>query len=116
MTRTGSPMKQTPSRDNSTTGLAGIRASSNIPTCLQPTGHTWRDRLRLLRTRQHRAATIQIGKGALEVLDLGQVESRDIGRAGMVNQIILMVVFRRIKPLERIYPGDDRTRKCVRLI
>src|SRR5450755_3811017 len=101
-------MKQTRSRDNSTTGSGKIRASSNIPTCPGRITRNQRDGWCLSRVGQHRTAAVEFGEAALEALDLGHIDHRDIGRGGMVNQIILMVILRRVEPLERIDSRDDR--------
>src|ERR1700722_7401722 len=53
-------------------------------------------------------AAVQLGKGSFEILDLGNVEESDIRRSRIVDQIVLMIILRRVEPLQGIHSGDYR--------
>ena len=47
----------------------------------------------------------------LEVVDLRNIEHRDIGGVGVVKQIVLVIVLRRKKSLEWIHSRDNGARE-----
>src|SRR6266581_2268973 len=54
-----------------------------------------------------RLPTIVGRKNLLEILNLGNVVDHDVRKLWVLDEKVLMIVFRRIKAFERINPRDD---------
>src|ERR1700685_3021371 len=109
-------MKQTPSLGDYRTRSGETTGSYNTSMRLPPRRRHRHNRSWLAGIGQHRTPTVELGKGLLEIPDLGHVEHGDVRGGRVVNQVILMVILRGVKPLERIHARNDRSRKRMRLI
>jgi len=71
---------------------------------------------RLVAHRQHRLFHIERGESPLEILDLGDVVPGNVRIGRMVEQIVLVIILRRVKTLERIHARDYCALEEVRLV
>ncbi len=62
-----------------------------------------------------RASDVQFWKCSFEILDLGNVVSRYVGSAGIMEQVVLVIVLCGIEAVQGIYAGDDGPGKSMSL-
>src|ERR1700722_19747999 len=65
---------------------------------------------------QHRPPAVKLRVGTPEIFYLGHVVERDVRDRRIMNQVVLVIVLRRVKSAQGIHAGDYRPRKCRRAL
>src|SRR5271154_1399601 len=104
-----------PSRSPKLAAFAAFAGPPDLPTRAYAVARHSARRGSLL-GQKHRPRPVKIRPDLFQSLDLGQIVDPDVGGIGVLDQIVLMIILRRIKALQRFYPGGDRAGENMRRV